>query len=662
MRQSRCRLIDYVLDNPVKKLRHTARKVEHLRTQHLQRQRETTNPYHKEQYVTAFVEAQSAAAVHKHAVEAKSDRHSSTPASLTTSTELTQLAHELEVTYGDSQRQSSLARVPDHKKALTSPTATSTSNAVVEFGAWRSPDGGDVRLAARIRSIDVMRHCVIREARTPPELSPEVIERRLPTRVPPPARTLLTFIQSRSFRAATKPIDAERLENDVVAALRSLRHAPEVQKNVALYAVFSVSRFRDWSMASTLVLWLRQQWPLLVEGATTESSDMSSTCMTDVSHFVALLCDTTRSAAPLQTTPPPSLEELEAFCRAFHFHHHDRCPDGESINDESLPCNGPLWDPVVSAPLLSLIGLDAERDSRTKPAVELLMQLERVVDRYCVRHALPMSYRHAKKSAQPLAYMPAIAWAEYLRARHRCGASLAELQAATDRITDPNKTRHATELLSNTHVWNAYLSCSPGPHAMEVYEKNLRPYHVAETPATVAAVMTALIESEGTAKGAAQARALWERLLKTSSDKKMISRTSSTLVAYAKLLVLEGNAEALSKLLTSYDDLYECFGVPVEWFGKEQQRALKNDVSDGTDQKIKAGLRLLHRVCAAHPLLIPPLVQKTLLDATRQVTDERRVRLEKKREERESSIASAAAGVSMAEVPEITPEDLAAML
>ncbi|KPA73952.1 hypothetical protein ABB37_09538 [Leptomonas pyrrhocoris] len=663
MQRTRCSLLNFVLDTPSKQLRATSRKVEHWRTRHLKESKETTNSYHKEQYINAFLEAQSAAMMHRHAVEvAPSAQAALTRSSsvLTASRELTALALELEAKYSGKATAASHFSLMQSDEALprrsleASRGQSASCVAPIEFGAWRSAAATDARLRQKIRSVDVVRHCVIREARTPPELSPEVIERALPRRPPPAVQRLLAFVQSRSFRAATTPVEMDRLCCGFTAALRALKHSRELQKSVALFVVFSLSCYREWSTAAPFVLWLHAQWPSLANfpaAASPSAVDPAMLHVADSSHFVALLFDTLRWASAVNAALLPTLEEAELFCDAAHRALAESTGGGGVVDEKDH--DGPLWSPVVAAPLLSVVGL---REGVDTPLRNSTQQLQRFADRYCIRRSMPSSYYHEKKKAAPLAYMPALAWGEYLRALHRCGASLLDLQAATDNITDAGVTRHARQLLSNTHVWNAYLACCPGPHALEVYERNRGRYHVQDTPATIAAVMTALLNAH-TAETNAQARTLWSRLRKGQPAKKMITGTCSTVVAHARLLQAEGNAAAVRALLTSYEDLYECFGVPHEWF-QQQRKELAERESRGRERAMADGLRVLLRASAAFPLLIPPAVQVALVQAARETGEEAAGISVRERE-----VAQDAAALSSpAEPPELTAEDLAAMM
>lgn len=671
MRRTHCALVNFVLDNPSKELRGTARKVEHWRTSRLQASRVTTSPYHKAQYINAFLEAQDAAIMHRHAVEAKSATQSALTSGLkplTASHELTMLAQELETQYHRTAAAAGSHLMLSHQDGAHPPAKASSSSdaAAVEFGAWRSVDSENTRLRKAIHSVDVMRHCVIREARTPVELSPEVIHRLLPHRPTPAVQRLLSYVQSRSFRAATKPVNADKLQAEVTAALRALRYSHALQKNVALYVVFSLSCYRDWQTASTFVLWLHLQWPSLADLSVTAASTSSSSIEkaaqgeTDASHFTALLFETLRWASPLRPSLLPTLDEVEQFCVAFHrvANNVDGAFDGAGA-DVRKEEQSPAWTPVVAAPLLSVVGL---RESTAGAApFDRVHQVQQLADRFCVYRSVPASYYHPKRQPQALAYMPALAWGEYLRALHRCGASLADLQAATDQLTDANITRHAAQLLSNTHVWNAYLACTPGNHAVEVYENNAKHYRVKETPATVAAVMTALLKDNTTAS-TREARALWKRLRQGPPARKTTTTTCSTALAYIRLVEAEGDTTgaSLTDYLLSYEDLYEGFGVPMEWFDK-QRGELRVRVTAG-ELTMRDGLRVLHRACAAFPFLIPPAVQVALISAVRRAAIHTGHASTKRAEElhevaERCSMVNADAGTA-----ELTAEDLAAMM
>ncbi|GET91029.1 hypothetical protein, conserved [Leishmania tarentolae] len=629
MRHSCQLLAGSVLDAPSVELRRMVRRVARTESRRLRKRHETTNSYHKEQYVSAFLEAHSAALVHQHVVSTSaSAKHieENPVTALTTSQALTTLAQELDARYAG--RHSPGRPTRSSAEALSSENASGQNIGVleriprIEFGAWRSTSGGDMRLHQRLRSADVMRHCVIREARTPPCLSPEVIERSLPPRLPAPAQGLVVYLRSERFQRGAGPGNLDRLHFQLSAALRALQYSHELQRAVALYAVLCCSTFRDWHMASALVVWLVQRWTGVVALPAMSSSDKRKTLHEDRSHIIALFLETVRCSCSTPFFTAPSLEELDKVCVALHRSFEE---DGSetargTLEGRFFDANGtkscstaavlsPRWSPVVSAPLLSVIGMHRLKDDQLFGSET--EKMKSLAERFCLHRSPSSPSSSTSARGAGLAYMPALAWGEYLRSLHRCGASLAEMQEATDRITDKAWTRHADSLLSCTHVWNAYLACSPGNHAKEVYEKNLRAYKVKETPATTAAVMMALLR-EGTAAGRAEARNMWKRLQHVHGSGKMVLHTSSTLTAYTRLLEVEGQTDALVGLLTSYEGLYEPFGVARESFSRAV--AVVHQRGGGVSG-IEAGLDVLAHTCHAHPFLIPPLVRYTLEQA-----------------------------------------------
>ncbi|CBZ36441.1 hypothetical protein, conserved [Leishmania donovani] len=624
-----------VLDAPSLELRRAAQRVARAETRRLREKKAVTNPYHKEQYISAFLEAHSTALVHQHVVSTSaSAKHiDETPAtSLTAAQELTTLAQELDARYATHDSPARLAR----SSAEASPADSATRPSIgslwptprIMFGAWRSTSGGDTRLRQRLRSADVMRHCVIREARTPPSLSPEVIERMLPPRLPAPAQRLMVYLKSERFQRSPAPETCDRLESLLSAALRALHYSHEMQRAVALYAVLCLSTFRDWHMASAIVVSLVQRWSALVALPAMSSSESMKAVHEDRSHMIALFLETARCSSSRPFFTAPSLEELDKVCVALHkpFEEADAgaiaciTHGGRSLDDNGTKSNGtaaafsPRWDPVVSAPLLSVMGLHRLNGSPFSGSETAKMKS--LAERFCLHRSRPSPSPSAPARASGPAYMPALAWGEYLRALHRCGASLAEMQEATDRITDKACTRHADSLLSSTHVWNAYLACSPGSHAKELYEKNLRAYKVRETPATTAAVMIALLR-EGTAESRVEARTLWKRLQHVHVSGKMVLHTSSTLMAYIRLLEVEGQADELLELLTSFEGLYEPFGVAPESFSRAVEAVHQRGRGSSG---IARGLDLLAHICHAHPFLVPPLVRYAVVQAIERTT------------------------------------------
>lgn len=674
-----------VLDTPSTELRRTTRRNARRETRQLQASRATTNAYHKEQYVSAYLEAHGAALVHQHATSASASARELAAAGplatlAATSQELTQLAQELERRYESGAARTSLSsstpHIRDGVQGQTSgpPSARTLTHAPlapVQFGAWRSTATDNPRLRRRLHSADVMRHCVIREARTPPALSPEALQRALPQRPPAPARRLLAYLRCPSFARRAGAVELACLKADLTAALRALRYSRDFQRAVALYTLLCVSAFCDWPTASAFAVWLVRQWPALVTAPAVEVSGVAQQLHADLSHAVALFLEATRGrCAEGPPSAAPTLAGLERVCVALHAAF-EQPADASSVvkhtgtthacntatppprPDDSPSSAYPLWGPVVAAPLLALMGTSAQPAAQDDTA-----HVKALAARFCM-HRAP-SRRTPRSAAQAPrpgpAYMPELAWGEYLRALHRCGASLTQLQAETDRLTDAAHTRNADLLLSSTHVWDAYLACSPGTHAAEVYASNLRAYNVRETPATAAAVMTALLR-DGTTEGRVAARVHWARLQQHSAGP-MLARTSSTLVAYVRLLEAEADAAALSALLYSFEDLYECFGVPQECVAAAA-RAPRGRPAEGHGTPAAPGLDVLDGVCAAHPFCVPAEVRHALRRAVARATETAPAA-------DTEPVAARASASSASTLPpaalELSAEDLAAML
>ncbi|KAG5471267.1 hypothetical protein LSCM1_01340 [Leishmania martiniquensis] len=645
MRPTRHLWVGSVLDAPSAELRKTARRVARAQTRRLRETKSTTSPYHKEQYINAFIEAHSVELVHQHIISASASTRQieETPAAaLTASHELTTLAQELDARYSARDSPTARARFDTEAASAHSPSRPRiwlpSPASRIEFGAWRSMSSGDARLRRRLRSADVMRHCVVREARTPPSLSPEVIQRMLPAQLPAPAQRLIGYLKSARFQESGGPTNCDRLQVQLEEALHALRHSHELQRAVAIYAVLFLSAFRDWHTASTILVSLVQQWPACVVAPGTSSSGMTKILYEDRSHMIALFMETARWRCSRPSVAAPSLDELERVCAALHAPFVDKAA-----------CTGaaplPRWDSVVSAPLLSLMGMHKLPGDRR--ACSETAKVKSLAERFCLHRSATSSLHSSAACAAGPAYMPAVAWGEYLRALHRCGASLAEMQEATDRITDTACTRHADSLLRSTHVWNAYLSCSPGNHAKEVYEKNLCAYRVTETPATTAAVVTALLQ-DGTAESHAEARALWNRLPHKHPSGKVVLHTCSTLTAHIRLLEVERQADALLELLTSFEGIYQPFGVAPASFSRAVEKVRQR--SSGDSASHSWGLDLLAYICNAHPFLVPPPVCHALVQAIERTTAAA------------ASAEAAMAGQNGTGVPPLSAEDLADLL
>ncbi|SYZ68233.1 hypothetical_protein [Leishmania braziliensis MHOM/BR/75/M2904] len=97
----------------------------------------------------------------------------------------------------------------------------------------------------------------------------------------------------------------------------------------------------------------------------------------------------------------------------------------------------------------------------------------------------------------------------------------------------------------------------------------------------------------------------------------MILHTSSTLTAYIRLLEVEGQADALLGLLTSFEGLYEPFGVAPKSFARAVEEVHRRG-NGGSG--IEEGLDLLACACNRHPFLVPPFVRYVLVRAIKRTS------------------------------------------
>lgn len=630
------------------------RRAERHRVGRLQAAKQSTNAYHKHQYVSAFVEAQSAdwsaksrsraasslAFRSEKAARARGSVTSSAAPPTATHPELLALTSELEARYQQSSSSALLANSVESEGRRDSLQPVrhhhrSVGRSAIPFGAWRS---NDAAVQHRMDAADFVTHCIIREGKTPAAYGPEAIYRAMPQTVPA-VRRLMVFLHDFSS-ISPAPATAER-ERIVAAIQRHCRSALDAtasskttQLYVALFTILDTTRSLGWEVGQILLVWLCREWMRMTTGAVTRQSTATS----DLSLLCSIFFETTRWVAPEKGSPTlPQLEELcTTLTEIFR-----RTPSGDesrgAVALEKRPASSPIWDAVVAAPLLSLVGLAPSRDALSPPLADEPMAVRAFAERFCIQ----------RRSLDSRSYMPAIAWGEYLRALHRSAASLEEIQAMTDAITDAKRTKHADALLRDTSIWNAYLSCTPAAHAMEVYQQNRLHYGLKETPATVAALCNSLLSNLLTAENTQRAAELWDGL-RRRRDGKMVVLTCSTALVAIRLYEVEANLAKLLEMVAVFDALFLGFGVPLEWFSRHGGDDLARQwAAAGASMDVEVCRAFFNAACFAHPLCIPAEVRVSLWKAIDRVLAKRA---------KESELARSDG------LPEFSAEDLASFL
>ncbi|CAD2214029.1 hypothetical protein AGDE_06129 [Angomonas deanei] len=258
----------------------------------------------------------------------------------------------------------------------------------------------------------------------------------------------------------------------------------------------------------------------------------------------------------------------------------------DTIQQERLP-------PVLAAPILSILF----------PSPEVtLASLEQLT------YGTLASHQGGKH------YLPGVAWGAYIQAYSRFGASLESIQKLTDRITEPKETAQAERLLSDSHVWGAYLSVSPPSHALEVFENNRRFYQLKETAYVTASLMHSLNSTQRVSDGE-KSLSLFRQL---QQDKQKVHGTTGVFAEYMRSLAICGDLSKLLALSVDYEGFLSLFGVSYEVY---------EEVIDPSQRTVESGRRNLSQLRQRLPLEFPPKLQHeweravTLLTTTKEQSD-----------------------------------------
>lgn len=572
-----------------------------------QGRRAGTNPLHKAQYIQAFIEARAAMLSHQQQVDVNAlvalDERRVGPV-----TQLSSLAKELEV---------------------AAPTA---------FGGWRTaPDS----LQRQSRAADFVLHCVLREARTPPGWSFEAFSRELPPLEKAPMRAVVELVrEARSVAqrgdVASEEAFVKQLRERYEAICRGAKGfvltPPQQQALTSILLQRLVAETGTWRLAHAyLLLHLASSVDLAApDGGATAAAAAVADTRRDVSQQVAVFAEAVRFV-DLRGRAQIPFEAVEALMERAH----QLLARGAAA--ARRPGGGRLA-PVVAAPLLSILSCPRGEDHTA-------------VTRFCERYLF--HYRRQR------VYMPALAWGELLRAMGRAGASLKEVQAATDEITDPARTQLADTLISSVHVWNGYLaSTKDAAHALEVFESNRRHYGLRETPATVAVLMEVLARHGSGAESIAKGMALY-RNLQASAGGKVIG-TASVLAALVSLMEVSLNLKELLRLCVDFHEVLVYFGVPERWWSVDTAgSSLHQRINSVAETDLVVLLECVpeyvgyfNAVCAQYT--VPPVVQHALQDALGRVEAALR-------EQQQSASESASSGGG-AGAPLVSAEDLADLM
>ncbi|KAG8346120.1 hypothetical protein ERJ75_000382900 [Trypanosoma vivax] len=492
------------------------------------RQQEGTNPSHKAQYITAYIESQSV-----------------------------QLARERRMRETAIDERALLSAVKAASLSLTEPNSNSrgggdvitarhglsgVSSPVVAdgFGSWRD---GSPAVERQLHSLDRNLHCIVRGATTPPAFSPEALLRRTPTQ--------LVSVQRLLGRIKCGAPDGR------ASGVWSNRGVKEFTRELS-FCARSVCGANDEAMVSLLGVIIqataKQNWALAFQ--------LYGSCVLPCLDAVAAGNTRDRSTSFLLSV---LCESVRCFCLAPNEVCGGSYPPFETVS-KLLKMAGRLL-PVAAAPVFSIIPPTGSGDG-DRVAKENGNNVKGSPGTWEEALALVALFQpHGQKRL----YLPASAWGQLIRAVGRTGAPLCRVRELVDVITDPNSVKHGERHMHDTHVWNAYLSCSDWCHALELFANNWLHYDVKETAATSAALMESLLHSKQ-----------WERALGVfrrlkRKEGQLIVGTSAVYAAVFRALGMQRDWEATTKLLVDFEGFLAPLGVPFESWKSSRLHAVVRD-------------------------------------------------------------------------------------
>ncbi|RNF19320.1 oxidoreductase [Trypanosoma cruzi] len=393
----------------------------------------------------------------------------------------------------------------------------------VAFGSWRE---GNPALERVCMSMDRNLHCILRGAMTPPAFSPEALQRNAPTRLESVQR-LLRLLHAEEHERWSK-VRLNAFSNRMESCLKSVCGEDFGMRQRLMAMLLQSAAMQSWELA--FQLYHDFFLPSLQEQRRRVEEDGRMTGIeAATSALVAVLCETIRchhQAGTRAIGSGPSFNTVAGLAISSTF----------------------ILLPVAAAPLFSV--LQPSGNATWQSVLELT--------------------RRFQPNGSKRMYLPSIAWGEMLRAMHRMGASLVEMQGVVDIITDPSCTKNAEKHMRDTRLWNAYISVSDWQHALDVYSNNLPHYGVKETAATSAALMETLLRDGRWG----QALDVFRRLQKKEGQ--LIIGTSSVFTAVFRALEQQGDWHAVTSLVMDFDHFLVHFGVSHDhWLASPLREALQ---------------------------------------------------------------------------------------
>lgn len=411
-------------------------------------------------------------------------------------------------------------------------------------------------------------HCVC-EGRTPHSWSVESISSSMPSGL---IRSIDRTIQQ---MAACPPALSCELCTAYDAILREVSLA-SLELPLTSYFTYRIALAHGWRGSTSLLKHVLRSLPRLCS-------------LQAVSQLIGIAADGVRIGLPLHA--PPSIEEVK------------------QLLDLALQASGSSQLlPATAAPVLSILYRESSSHGLAGDVLDL-------AEHYFIQRS---------QDSRSLRYLPAVAWGELIRATSRCGASLEEIQLLVDTITDSRAVKHAEKLLQSTHLWSAYLSCSPPDHALSVYAQR-EEYGVKDDPRLLASLMQSLLQGYEKQPCSTyylkEAEKGWLKLLTLEEQSSAIICVKSVLEAYISLCVAKNDMESLLSFAVGFDRFLRYWGVSREFWELNGGPALLQDT--GRIYKEQGGspfLMFLDACADAFFCTIPPSVTGRFKEAIRHLS------------------------------------------
>lgn len=528
----------------------TARRVEQKRVAKVKKQQLEPNPYHKAQYVSAYLEAKSAVISQHKAVER---RHAETTFGPTPSAskELALLSKELRCSYGKNPHKGFVSTKQKDNSSLTHPPRTKKKLQHVSFGDWKEPVPSIQR---ELHALDVRLHTIARGGLTPPSLSTEALKRC----AAPFSRALRPLFDAiKNLDTNPTAVDVQNLATESVTLLKEL-HAKGQLKPLEWSNVVSLCMQQLFSRTTA---WQHGYFFLQTYLQKCREVLNHKDFHRDACQQTAVFAECTRFYN--YGTTGPTLAQLTELCQL-------------TQGDTKRPLAA-----LTAAPLLSIV-YDASGTDKPEGV-----------------HAFAKSYLLQRKGR--LVYLHSSAWGEYAKAIHRFGASPSAIQGLIDKCTDESTTVNAKQHLSSTHVWNAYLACSEAAHALEVYQNNRVHYKLKGTSETTAALMSSLARAHTNSRSK-EALELF-KVLQQRGD--MLHYTAGTLVALLDNYCVLKDFTSCLELALNFEAFFAPFGCREEAFGTAYHSVMGTVEEDQKPELVRS---LVEAVYDSHRDIIPKIV------------------------------------------------------